>query len=121
MDILIDEDSNDIVFTNGATPVTDTQKVTVSQRLKIRLQTFLGEYFLNTDAGVPYYQRIFGKVRNKATIDTIFQKQILSDEGVIEITSYSSSIDSASRLLSVEFTVRTNEGVTNPITIEIGA
>lgn len=121
MDILIDEETNDIVFINGQTPVTDNQKLTVSQRLKIRLQTFLGEYFLDTTVGVPYYQRIFGKVRNKSTIDTIFQKQILDDEGVIEIVSYSSSIDSASRLMSVEFTVRTSEGVTNPIVINVGA
>ena len=121
MDLLLDEDTNDIVFVNGTAQVTDTQLSTVSQRLKVRLQTFLGEYFINNATGVPYYQSIFGKIRSKATVDTIFQKQILEDEGVIEIVSYSSTLSTASRLLEVTFTVRTSEGVTQPITINIGA
>jgi hypothetical protein len=121
MDILLDEFTNDIIYINGQIPVTPNELTTVSQRLKVRLQTFLGEYFINTTSGVPYYQRIFGKVRSKATIDTIFQQQILSDAGVIEITSYESTLDNASRFLDVTFTVRTSEGVTNPITITIGA
>lgn len=120
MDILLNEDTHDIVFINGDCPITDGQKTTVAQRLKVRLQTFLGEYFLNTSIGVPYYQRIFGKIKNKSTIDTIFQREILSDEGVIEITSYRSDLDVSTRYLEVTFTVRTSEGVTNPITINVG-
>lgn len=121
MDLLLDEDLHDIIFVNGQAPVTDTQLTTVSQRLKVRLQTFLGEYFINTVAGVPYYQKIFGKIRSKATVDTIFQKQILEDAGVLEIVSYESSLDNSLRALQVTFTVRTSEGVTQPITINIGA
>lgn len=120
MDILLDEDTHDLVFINGAVPVTEGQRITVAQRLKVRLQTFLGEYFMNTSIGVPYYQRIFGKIKNKSTIDTIFQREILSDEGVIEITSYRSDLDVSTRYLEVTFTVRTSEGVTNPITINVG-
>lgn len=120
MDILLDEDTHDIVFINGDVPTTQGQKVTVAQRLKVRLQTFLGEYFLNTTIGVPYYQRIFGKIKNKSTVDTIFQREILSDEGVLEITSYRSDLDVSSRFLQVTFTVRTSEGITDPITINVG-
>lgn len=119
MDILLDEFTHDIVFVNGATLITDNQKTTVSQRLKVKLQTFLGEYFINTSTGVPYYQRIFGKIKSKASVDTIFQQQILSDPGVIEIVSYSSDL-SAGRALTVTFTVRTNEGVTDDIVIQVG-
>lgn len=120
MDILLDEDTHDIVFVNGGTPITPDQKTTVAQRLKIRLQTFLGEYFMNTNAGIPYYQRIFGKIKNKSTVDAIFQRQILEDPGVIEIVTYSSDLDASDRFLSVNFKVRTSEGITSPITINIG-
>lgn len=122
MDILLDSETHDIVFVNGQAPITDEMRLTVAQRLKVRLQTFLGEYFMNVDAGIPYYQRIFGKIKNKSTVDAIFQRQILDDPDVIEIVSYDSDLDAASRFLSVTFKVRTSEGsITSPITINVGA
>lgn len=120
MDILLDEVTHDIVFVNGSTPITEDQKTTVAQRLKIRLQTFLGEYFINTSVGIPYYQRILNKIVSKDTVDAIFQSQILEDVGVLEIVQYSSSIDVAKRSLSVDFVVRTTDGVTDTITINVG-
>ncbi|AGR89492.1 hypothetical protein X832_gp022 [Pseudomonas phage PAK_P5] len=42
MDLLLDENSHDIVFVNGQTPVTQGQVQIVAQRLKIKLWTFLG-------------------------------------------------------------------------------
>lgn len=120
MDLLLDEDTHDLIFVNGGTPITTDQKTTVAQRLKVRLQTFLGEYFMNVEAGIPYYQRIFGKIKNKSTVDAIFQRQILEDPGVLEIVSYGSDLDNASRFLQVTFRVRTSEGVTSPITINVG-
>jgi len=120
MDMLVDGDVNDVVFKNGQTPVTTDEKTKVAQRLKIKLQTFLGEYFLNTQAGVPYYQRVFGKVRNKSLVDTIFQRQILEDPDVLEILSYSSTLDVADRFLEVTFIVRTSEGPTGEVNIQVG-
>lgn len=81
MDLLLDENSHDIVFVNGQTPVTQGQVQIVAQRLKIKLWTFLGEWFLNLDVGVPYRQRILTKVAHKATVDIIFQRLLAEDEG----------------------------------------
>lgn len=120
MDLLLDEKTHDMVFSNGATPVTTTPQITVAQRLKIRLQTFQGEYFMNLQAGVPYYQRIFGKIKNKSTIDTIFQSEILADEGVIELVDYQSTLDNTLRFLTVTFSVRTSDGITDDISITVG-
>lgn len=120
MDLLLDENTHDLVFVNGECPTTQDQKTKVAQRLKVRLQTFLGEYFINTSIGIPYYQKIFGKVRNKSTVDIIFQTEILADDGVIEIVSYSSDITTSSRLFSITFAVRTSDGVTDDITIGVG-
>lgn len=119
MDILLNTDTHDIVFVNGTAPVTTTQQINVAQRLKITLQTFLGEWFLNTDLGVPYFEAIFGKVVNKSSVDLILQDKILSDPGVIEMVSFDSSID-ASRTYSMSFRVRTSEGVTDELNFTLG-
>jgi len=117
MDLMLDEETHDIVFINGVSPVVSEARQDLAQRLKIRLLTFKGEYFLNLDTGVPYYQSVVGKQRSKAAVDAIFQEQILSEPDALEITQFESSINSATRQYSLTFRVRTDSGTTDPITI----
>lgn len=122
MDLLLNEDTNDLVFINGACPVTQKLTDVVSQRLKITLYTFLGEWFLDTDIGVPYFQQIFGKVRSKSTVDLIFQRIIANDPDVIEILSFESDLAATTRGYSMTFQVRVADNTASlPITIQVGA
>lgn len=122
MDLLLNEDTNDLVFLNGACPVTQKLTDVVSQRLKITLYTFLGEWFLDTDIGVPYFQQIFGKVRSKSTVDLIFQRIIANDPDVIEILSFESELSATTRGYSMTFQVRVADNTASlPITIKVGA
>lgn len=119
MDILLN-DENDIEFDNQDSPlVTDEQRLDVAQRLKIKLQTFLGEWFLNIENGIPYYQRIFRKGIRKSEIDLIFQSAILEDDQVEAITLFDSTLDNSTRHYSMSFRVRVSDGETDLITIEV--
>lgn len=121
MDLKLDPTTHDIVFVNGESLVTQYMADIVAQRLKITLYTFLGEWFLDTSVGVPYFQQIFGKVRKKSSIDLIFQGIISDDPDVIEIVTFTSEISSA-RGYSMTFTVRVTDNTTSvPITISVGA
>lgn len=121
MDLLLDRDTHDIVFVNGECPVTQLLTDVVAQRLKVTLYTFLGEWFLDTTIGVPYFQQIFGKVRSKSTADLIFQQIIANDRDVIEILSFKSELESGSRGYSMTFQVRVKDNTASlPITIDIG-
>lgn len=121
MDLLLNPDSWDIVWNNG--PLTKeftTQPLTqtVGQRLKIRLQTFLGEWSFNTVYGVPWFQRLLGvKQTSKAAADLIFQSQILAEKGVKEIVSFDSTFVNRQYSLVVRVRVETGE-VTAPIIIQ---
>lgn len=116
---LISPDYHDIVWNNG--PLTKeytTQPFvqTVSQRLKIRLLTFQNEWFMDTQYGVPYWQRILGRKASKSSTDLIFQQQILLEEGVKEIISFSSTFQN--RVYSLTFQARVVSGeITPPISI----
>lgn len=119
MDLLLDT-TGDLVFINGACPVTQHTADVVAQRLRIKLYTFYGEWFLNTAIGVPYIQQIFGKVRSKPTVDLIFQGLISADVGVIEILSFESQI-TPQRGYTMTFSVRVADNTASlPITISIG-
>lgn len=117
MDVLLGPD-HDLVFINGETPVTNTDFEVVAQRLKIRLLTFQGEYDFNTQYGVPYFQRILGQRVRKIDVDNIFQQQILLEEGIVEIVSFSSTLING--VYSLKFSAKNDKGrITNPIEIEL--
>lgn len=121
MDLLLDIDTHDVIFINGECPVTQLQADVVAQRLRITLSTFLGEWFLNTDVGVPYFQQVFGKIRRKSTIDLIFQQIISDDPGVIEILSFQSTLEPDARGYSLTFSVRVTDNTASlPITVSVG-
>lgn len=121
MDLLLDENTHDVIFFNGSlTKEFTTQPFTqtVAQRLKIRLLTFLGEYAFNTTYGVPYWQQVLGRKTTKAAVDLLFQQQILLETGVKEITSFSSTL--VNRNYSMTFRVKVVSGEeTTPITITL--
>lgn len=120
MDILLDETTHDAVFVNGETPVTNGVADGLKQRLKIKLLTFKGEWFLNTNYGTPYFQQIFGKRRSKSSVDIIFRELIQEDDDVLSILKFNSSL-SPQRTYSLSFTVRSISGETIEITdLEVG-
>lgn len=120
MDILLDNSTHDAVFVNGSTPITEGIPNSLRQRLKIKLLTFKGEWFLNTNYGTPYFQQIFGKRRSKSSIDIIFRELIQEDSDVVSILKFQSSL-SSQRTYSLSFTVRSRTGETLEITdLEVG-
>jgi len=121
-DLLLDPVTHDMVYSNGETPLTSDRNLTVAQRLKIKLQTFKGEWFLDTTIGIPYFQVIFQRGVSKATIDTIYQEAILSEPDVVSIVEFNSIIDTTTSTYQMSFKVKTNENfITDYIDITQGA
>ena len=111
MDLLMDiNGSNDLVFINGECPVVSDLSGVVAQRLFIMLRTFMGEWFLNTQHGIPWLQNILGKKITKSGVDNILQDKILSETGVSRISEWESNLDSQSRLYTVRFKVIATNG-----------
>lgn len=114
---------NDIIWHNGPLLKEDTTQTRVEvtgQRLLIQLRTWLGEWFINTAYGIPYEQRIIAKKNiSKAGVDLILQQQVLSDSGVREIVSWSSTL-SSTRKYTLVFSIKVVDGtVSEPLTVNI--
>lgn len=112
----------DATFVNGpdiSSILVTKQANIVAQRLTIRLRTFLGEWFLNTEYGVPYFERILRKGVNKITVDNILREKILEEQGVLEIESFSSEFNPAARNYSCSFQVKTASGTSQPVTVSV--
>ena len=75
----------------------------IDQNIRIRLQFYKGEWFLDIEAGVPYFESILIKNPDLIEVDRIFKVAILEAPEVDRITKYSSSFDQARRVFSVSF------------------
>jgi len=110
MDLLLNAD-HDIVWANGPLlkeQTTQSRVDVVAQRLLILLSTFEGEWFLDTSYGIPYFQSVLGRKTKKSTVDLIFQREILAENGVKELTFFESTI--VNRQYSLTFRVKVTTG-----------
>ena len=82
MDLLVDQDTGDIIFENGKTLVTSCEAGSVAQRVYIHLRTFQSEWFMNLTYGVPWLQLFSKKGITKSYIDRVLQEEVYRVEGV---------------------------------------
>lgn len=87
--------------------LTDSGSDSLAQRLSIKLQFFKGEWFLDTDFGIPYFQEIFVKPFIQSAMDAIFKNQILATPEVVALVRYASQFNRNQRTFAVAFTVKT--------------
>lgn len=109
-DIALDIKTNDLLFVNGDLVFVENIAY-VRQKLKVRLQWFLGEWFLNTDLGLPYFTEILTKNPNRVAIIDYFKKVILDTEGVESLEDFSFEFDnSKERSVKIIFLCNTSYG-----------
>lgn len=77
----------------------------IRQKLKIVLSTFKGEWFLNTEIGMPFYQEMLGKNNAISKIESIFIRAIKSIPEVAKILYIDVNQDKQTRTISVSFAV----------------
>lgn len=84
----------------------------IAIRLQDRFLLALGEWFLDTRIGVPYFQVVFVKNPDVAAIRALFRKVIETTPGIVSVTELSTNYDPAGRTLTWSFTATTDNGAT---------
>lgn len=82
----------------------------VAQGLKIRLQSFRGEWFRDLEDGVPYFQDLLGHKFSEIKARAAFRDAITETPGVVSLDSLIVAFDRATRALSVSFKVTADAG-----------
>lgn len=80
--------------------VTDAEAV--GQHAKQRLQTYAGEWFLDTVAGMPWLNSILGSAYDPALAESVVKAELLDTDGVTDITSFSVRFDRSTRGLVID-------------------
>jgi hypothetical protein len=80
----------------------------IASDLASRLQTFAGEWFLDTSIGLPYFTEIAGRP-TKRRLDELFRAAINETPGVTEVLEL--GLTQTGRTLSLAFRVATDLGI----------
>lgn len=110
-DLYCDPDTGDLLITElGEARLTNTQLEEVGQRLRTKLQHFLGEWFLDTTLGLAYFRDVLVRNPNMAVVKSLFQDAITSDDGVEQLVLLDLVWNTETRVLSVNFEAVLNSG-----------
>lgn len=116
-DLALTESGDLYIGPNGDFQIIDS----VRQALQIKLRWLKGEWVFNESLGTPYLQDVFKKNPNLTIIEKLLRDQILSVDGVHEITSLTLKKDAESRTLLCAFAVNTTEGeIESEVNLRIG-
>lgn len=109
-------DDHDMTFGRGMANMTRNAEAT-AQSVKTRLLLLFSEWFLDTDAGVPYLQEAMVKPANLPLVETKLKETILGTDGVSELREFRMTLNTETRRLTVQATVATIYGDTADIKV----
>ncbi len=102
-------ESGDLVLVGGSTDAENADAI--AQHVRIRVRTFLGEWFLDESDGVPYHQRILGKKGVRpGVVQSELRKRIEGTPGVRAVTEISVTIDRKTRAAKAVWRASTDLG-----------
>lgn len=101
-------DDGDLAIVDDALSIVDGEEA-LRQHLLIRLRFFLGEWFLDSRLGVPYFDSVLVKNPNLVLVRGIIRQAILTTPGVDSIESFDFTYTNATRRMELDFTVRRSD------------
>src|SRR6185437_10473262 len=79
-----------------------SDKAALAQAITLRLKTLAGEWFLDTQVGIPYLTEIFGNKRRVRYLEMCVASEIKATPGVRELRDFQVQI-SNNRAASISF------------------
>jgi hypothetical protein len=109
IDLKNDPDTWDLSIENGDLVLVDKSDC-AAQHVAQRIKLFKGEWFLDLDAGIPWFQDILKKNPNPNLVDGILKNAIIESPDIVELLSFNLDYDTGTRELTVDFSARSVDG-----------
>ena len=112
--IAVDPLTGDLALTADGSQIrfTETTVDTLEQRIRTRLQTFRGEWYLNEDLGVPYFGEVMVKNPDVDRVRSLLMTELAAVPGVGQILSFVVNFERGDRVFTVNFKCRSTDGET---------
>lgn len=127
VDLPVDAASGDLVLTAGKVILT-TGVTAAVQGVRIRLQMIAGEWFLDLDAGVPYFERvgvpaakaIYGQKYDQGKAERAIRTAIAAAPGIVKVGAVNVVFTGSTRGISTTWQAATAFGDTPADTLALG-
>lgn len=100
----------DMTFGHGGRDFAVDSPTSVAQAILTRLLLFMGEWFLNTNDGMPWFQEVLGHPYRSGIPDAAIRQRIIGTPYTTQLLDYRSNYSSANRILTVSAKVFTAFG-----------
>lgn len=110
---------NDLEITRGDIAVCATDADCIAQAMSIRIKTLAGEWFLDSNVGIPYFTEIFGHKRSERFIQQLLISEIEATPGIKRVKDFKAHI-SNDRKLTVNFSAELSDSNSIYINESIG-
>lgn len=107
MDILLDA-TGDILLNQSGDIVLGNS---ISQKIKIKLLWFLGEWIWDIEKGLPYYEELFVKNPDTDSFAGIIREAIFEVDEVTEVVKVEIAYDFFTRMTLIKFVAKTDEEI----------
>jgi len=105
------DETHDMTFGRGMSDMATTDEA-VAQNVTCRLLSFRGNWFLDTQHGLPYFQTILGKPVKVSDVAIEIKSAILQTPDVASIETFDIILDPTDRVLTAVATIKNVFGTT---------
>lgn len=90
-----------------------------TQRIRVTLDFFLGEWFLDVREGMPYFRDVLVMRPNSDTVRSVFRAGIMRTPGIVAVPTLTVDLDTSKRIATVVFEAQYADGTLIPSTLEL--
>lgn len=109
MNIFVDNNNDIVMVDGGLLLVTGLEEM--RQSVGQALRSFEGDWFLNLELGLPYFQSILQKATSVSEVENIFLDTISNIPGVLDLETFQLSFDKTTRRADISFRALTSNGI----------
>lgn len=92
---------HDLAIEHGDVRLCASDTDAIAQAIIMRLKTFAGEWFLDSNVGLPYLTHMLGKKNSERFLRRIVTEAIKSLPGVMELRDFACELDHTKRSMHI--------------------
>lgn len=103
--LYVDANTYDLVVLERNLRFTVNTTEWLAAKIESRLRTFFGEWFINQEIGVPYFEQILKKQVDINNVQALLSSVVKNTNGVKELLSFNVIFDNSLRVYTYTFEV----------------
>ncbi|KAB8035849.1 hypothetical protein GCL60_16600 [Silvanigrella paludirubra] len=111
IDLKLDEENDLIINHTGDFELINNEKEYYKQKIKLELNTFYSEWFLDSEVGLAWHEMLGNKDFDEAKLNLYLKKKIEEIDGVKEVEIISSDLNREKRQCNLSLKIKSKNEI----------